>query len=384
MTVRPDIEDLLGRMIRIPSVNPRERAEPAETPLAEFVAAWAEEHGMRARLGEVADGRANVLVTLDGDSAETVLLETHLDTVETAGMTVDPYEPTIKDGLLYGRGACDAKGPLAVFLGAMAALAAGGPRPRTVVLAGVVDEEHVYRGVQAMRREFAEQGIAPAGAVVGEPTSLRMVTAHKGCMRCRITARGPGGHSSEPWGKTNPITTAARIAAYLADEYAPALDALARPLVGPPSLAVTMIDGGSGPNVLPESATLTLDRRTVAGEDPHEVWRELRGLLLARFPDGVEVAEPHVVDYALETDPESAFVRGFADVLGASGHDPAPKGVGHGTDASKIALDGVPAVVFGPGAIAQAHTPAEFVPLDELHAARDVIEALLRRTGGDR
>ncbi|GAA2456308.1 acetylornithine deacetylase [Actinomadura vinacea] len=377
----PEIEDLLGRMIRIPSVNPRERAEPAETPLAEFVADWAEGNGMRASLSEVADGRRNVLVTLDGDGAETVLLETHLDTVETDGMTVDPYEPVVKDGLLYGRGSCDAKGPLAVFMTAMAALARGGPRPYTVVLAGVVDEEHVYRGVQAMRREFAERGVAPIGAVVGEPTSLRMVTAHKGCMRCRITARGPGGHSSEPWGKTNPITTAARIAAYLADEYAPALDALARPLVGPPSLAVTMVEGGSGPNVLAERATLTLDRRTVAGEDPHEVWRELRDRLLSRWPDGVEVADPHVVDYALETDPDSAFVRGFADVLRTAGHEPAPKGVGHGTDASKIAMDAVPSVVFGPGAIAQAHMPAEFVPLDELHAARDVVEALLRREG---
>ncbi|AUS81331.1 acetylornithine deacetylase [Actinoalloteichus sp. AHMU CJ021] len=369
-----DVVDLVSQLIRIPSVNPRGRAEPAETPLAEFVADWARRHGMTADLHEVLDGRYNVVVTVPGDSADTILLETHLDTVETEGMTVPPFEPTIRDGLLYGRGSCDAKGPLAVFLTAMAELAAGGPRPHTVTLAGVVDEEHIYRGVLALR----DQGINPVGAVIGEPTSLRMVTAHKGCMRCRITARGPGGHSSEPWGKTNPITTAARIVDYLADEYAPALDAKARPLVGPPSLAVTMIDGGSGPNVLPESTTLTIDRRTVAGEDPHQVWGELRDELLRRWPEGVDVAEPHIVDYALETDPEDPFVRSVASVLAGAGHNPEAKGVGHGTDASKIALDGVPCVVFGPGAIAQAHTPAEFVPLDELHAARKVVGELLR------
>jgi acetylornithine deacetylase len=375
----PDVEELLAQLIRIPSINPRGRAEPAETPVAEFVAEWARGHGMAADLHEVVDGRCNVVVTLPGDSPETVLLETHLDTVETEGMTVAPFAPTVADGRLYGRGACDAKGPLAVFLTAMAALARRGPRPHTVVMAGVVDEEHVYRGVLGLRDQGVTTTGPVVGAVVGEPTSLRMVTAHTGCMRCRITARGPGGHSSEPWGRVNPIATLAEVVDHLTGKYAPALEALARPLVGPPSLAVTMIEGGTGPNVLPESATLTVDRRTVAGEDPHAVWRDLRQDLLTRWPEHLEVAEPHIVDHALETDPGDPFVRAVGEVLREAGHDPEPKGVGHGTDASKIAWDGVPCVVFGPGAIAQAHTPAEFVPLAELHAARGVVDALLRR-----
>ncbi|APU16565.1 MULTISPECIES: M20 family metallopeptidase [Actinoalloteichus] len=376
-----DVEELLAQLIRIPSVNPRGRAEPAETPLAEFIADWARAHGLTATLHEVLDGRKNVLVTLPGESAETILLETHLDTVETEGMTVEPFEPTVVDGLLYGRGSCDAKGPLAVFLTAMADLAASGePRPHTITLAGVVDEEHVYRGVLGLREAGVTTTGPVIGAVIGEPTSLRMVTAHKGCMRCRITARGPGGHSSEPWGRTNAIATAARIVDYLTDEYAPSLDAQARPLVGPPSLAVTMLSGGTGPNVLPESATLTIDRRTVAGEDPHAVWRDLREKLLARWPAGVEIAEPHIVDYALETSADAPFVQAVARVLAAAGQNPEPKGVGHGTDASKIAWDDIPCVVFGPGAIAQAHTPAEFVPLSELNAARGVIDALLRQS----
>lgn len=370
---------MLAQLIRIPSVNPRGRAEAAETQLAEFVAGWAQVHGMEANLHEVVDGRCNVVVTLPGDSAETILLETHLDTVETEEMTVEPFEPTVANGLLYGRGSCDAKGPLAVFLTAMAGVATKGPRPHTITLAGVADEEHLYRGVLGLR----EQGITTTGpvigAVIGEPTSLRMVTAHKGCMRCHITARGPGGHSSEPWDRVNPIVTTAGIIDYLTSEYVPSLDALARPLVGPPSLAVTMINGGIAPNVLPESATLTIDRRTVAGEDPHAVWRDLKKRLLIRWPDHVEIAEPHIIDYALETNPADPFVRAFGHVLAQAGHDPEPKGVGHGTDASKIAWDDVPCVVFGPGAIAQAHTPDEFVPLSELHAAREVLDALLRQ-----
>ncbi|MFC3996094.1 M20/M25/M40 family metallo-hydrolase [Nocardiopsis sediminis] len=378
-----DVVDLVSDMVRIPSINPRGRPEPAETPLAEFVAGWARAHGMHAELREVQDGRCNVVVTLPGDGPETLLLETHLDTVEVEGMSVPAHEPGVRAGLLYGRGACDAKGPLAVFLAAMADLAAAGPRPYTVVLAGVVDEEHLYRGVVALR----DYGLDPVGAIVGEPTSLRLVTAHKGCMRCRITTRGPGGHSSEPWGKTNAIAFAAEVVDHLAGEHAARLDADVRPLVGPPSLAVTMIEGGSGPNVLPDRAVITIDRRTVAGEDPHEVWAALRAELVQRWPEGLEVAEPHVVDYALQTDPDLPLVREFAGALAAAELNPSARGVGHGTDASKIALDGVPCVVFGPGSIAQAHMPDEYVPVADLHTARSVLVDVLRRPlsrGGSR
>ncbi len=159
------LEALLKQLVRIPSVNPRNEARPAETALAEFVAEWAERRGMTAELHEVVDGRCNVLVTVPGDSADALLLETHLDTVETTGMSVEPFEPTVTDGVLHGRGACDAKGLLAVLLAALDELARTGPRPHTVTLACVIDEEHHYRGVQALRR----RGLPALGAVVANP-----------------------------------------------------------------------------------------------------------------------------------------------------------------------------------------------------------------------
>ncbi|MGH3098559.1 MAG: M20/M25/M40 family metallo-hydrolase [Streptosporangiales bacterium] len=329
---------------------------------------------MRATTHEVLDGRCNVLVTVPGNGPGSVLLETHLDTVEVEGMSVAPYEPVVDEERLYGRGSCDAKASLAAFMLALERLVSGGPRPNTVVLAAVVDEEHRYRGVTALR----EHGLAFDGAIVGEPTSLRMVVAHKGCMRCRITASGAGGHSSEPWGKVNAIELAAEVVRYLRDEYVPRLDRSAHAFVGRPSCAVTTVDGGSGPNVLPASCSLSIDRRTVPGEDPHQTWESLRADIEARWPDQVTVAPPDVVDYALATDPNDPFVRAVATSLRTGGCDAEPQGVGHGTDASKIALDGVPAVVFGPGAIADAHTHAESVPLSQVDTAVDVVEHLLR------
>jgi acetylornithine deacetylase len=370
-----DPAQLLEQLVTIPSVNPRGQAHPAETPLAEHIARWAASHGFDAQVTPVRDGRANVIVTLPGDSDDVVLLESHLDTVEVDGMSVEPFALTVTDGRAYGRGACDAKGQLAVFMAAMERVAAQGRPSRTVVLAGVVDEEHQYIGVQDLRARLPR---TPVVAVVGEPTSLRMVVAHKGCMRCRITVKGDAGHSSEPWGKRNSIALAGDVVAHLQSSgYQESLAAAAQPLVGPPSLAVTMIEGGTAPNILPESCTLTIDRRTGAGEDPHAVWEDLVRDLRERWQDAVEVAEPHIVDYALGA-ASSPELDALTAVLTRHGLASEPVGVGHGSDASKIALDGVPCVVFGAGDIAKAHTADEYVPLDQLETACAVITDFIR------
>ncbi|MFC9427698.1 M20 family metallopeptidase [Streptomyces sp. NPDC056987] len=388
---------MLSELIAIPSVNPREEAVAAETRLAQFVAEYCRRLGMTARLDEVTDGRCNVVATMPGRRTdEWILLETHLDTVETEGMTLDPFTAHIRDGRLYGRGACDAKGPLAAFLSALARIAASGhPAERTVVLAGAIDEEHRYQGVTHLLGTGAEtnptgdggEGFAArcVGAVVGEPTGLALVVAHKGVMRCRIVAQGPGGHSSLPEGRINPVETIAEVVRYLRDEVATRLTARRQPLVGPPTLVVTQISGGSGPNVLPERCEITIDRRTVGGEEPTQVWRELKDELENRFPGRVEVAPPHVVDYALPAQDEGAGAAFSAEVgraLAAHGLDPAGIGVGHGTDASKICRTGVPSVVFGPGTMAEAHTPGEFIELGQLATATDVLVTLLTTGSG--
>ncbi|MEU5838756.1 M20 family metallopeptidase [Streptomyces diacarni] len=385
-------EALLAELIAVPSVNPRESALPAETPLAEFVADYCRRLGMTARLDEVTDGRCNVVATLPGRRTdECVLLETHLDTVETEGMTVAPFTAQVRDGRLYGRGACDAKGPLAAFLSALARIAASGhPPERTVVLVGAIDEEHRYQGVthllareaggSAAHEGGSRIGPRPVGAVVGEPTSLCLVVAHKGVMRCRIAATGPGGHSSLPQGRVNPVETLAEVVGYLRDEVAPRLAARHEPLVGAPTLVVTQISGGSGPNVLPERCEVTIDRRTVGGEEPEQVWRALKDELEGRFSGPVEVAEPHVVDYALPAQDDGAaadFTARVGSALAAHGLDPVGVGVGHGTDASKICRTGIPSVVFGPGSMTEAHTPGEFLDLAQLEAATDVLTTLL-------
>ncbi|MBZ3904103.1 MULTISPECIES: M20/M25/M40 family metallo-hydrolase [Streptomyces] len=365
------VEELLRDLVRIPSVNPRDGAgDGGETAVAAYVRDWLAERGVPAELHEVLPGRCNVVAVVPGRSEEAVLLETHLDTVETDGMTVGPYDGEVGDGRLYGRGACDAKGPLAAFLLAVAELAAGEPPPRTVVLAGVCDEEHAYRGVLGLLDTL--RGRVVVGAVVGEPTALVPAVAHKGVVRYTVRTTGRAGHSSRPEEAVNAITLMGPVLAHLADR-PPAVPP--HPLLGPATRSVTRIRGGTGPNTIAGSCEADVDRRTLPGEDPDTVWRDDRAELAVL---GAEVDPPFTVDPALDTRPDAEIVTALCRALAGHGRPAEARGMPFGTDASKLARAGVPSVVFGPGSVADAHAAAESVALADVELAARIVVAAVR------
>lgn len=375
---------LLTELIAIPSVNPRGRPEPAEAAAARQVAAWGRHLGLEVRTTDVVDGRPNVVLTLPGrdPSAGWVLLESHLDTVELpAG--IGPPVAVVDAGRVAGRGACDAKGAVATMVAALARLAPGGPAAPvvgpTIRLAAVVDEEHHYRGVLALLAELESDGLLPScrGAVVGEPTGLTVVAAHKGVLRCRLVAEGPGGHSSLGHAADNPVVSLARAITVLDQHAAGLVGPSASPLVSGGSLAVTMIGGGLGENSIPPRCEAVLDRRLAPGEDPAVAWRAIRDLLAAHAPT-VRVEPAHTVDPSLCTDPGHPFVRALLAVTAAGGGRPDPIGASWGSDASKLAARGIPAVVWGPGSIDQAHTDGEFVGIDQLERGVVMLVEFLR------
>ena len=381
-TTNADATALLADLVAIPSVNPRGRAEPAETAVAQHIVDWCTSHGITARLSEVVDGRCNVIATVPGqDRGSAVLFESHLDTVEVEHMTTPPFTATVRDGRLHARGACDAKGPLAAFLIALRDVArAPQPPPQTVIVTGVTDEEDAYQGVLRLLEDLeGDDTPTVRGAVVGEPTDLRAVVAHKGVMRCRIVASGPGGHSSRPWGLENPIETIAQVVTFLAEDVTPLMDAQPHPLVGPASLVPSLISGGTGPNTVPNECAVSIDRRTLPGEDPEQVWRELRDRIEDRFGSRVRVEPPFLTDLSLENDPDDPFLAGVRETLTAAGRDGEAIGTGWGSDASKIAAAGIPSLVLGPGSIQDAHTPDESIDLTELAHAVDIARAVMQR-----
>jgi len=376
-----DPVSLLTTLVAVPSVNPRGRHEPAEAAVAARFAELGRSLGLTVTTMPVLDGRPNVVVTLPGSHpTEWVLLESHLDTVELpAGQ--DRPTAVVAEGRVVGRGACDAKGSLAMFLAALARLApaAGGParvRP-TVRLAAVIDEEHHYRGVLDLLDRPAAPLSDCLGAVVGEPTGLEVVAAHKGVIRCRVVADGPGGHSSLGQQADNPVVAVARAIAILDHHAGSLVGPSSTPLVSGGTLAVTMVTGGLGENSIPPRCEAVLDRRLAPGEDATASWRAIRDLLAAQAPQ-VRVTEPHVVDPSLATDPDLPFVRSLLATVGRHGGSTDAVGASWGSDASKIAARGVPTVVWGPGSIEQAHTDGEYVEITQLERGTAMLMDFLR------
>jgi acetylornithine deacetylase len=366
---------LLQRLVAIPSVNPRDTDSPAEAGMADFVAAWLRGAGVEVEIQTVLPGRPNVLGRVRGrDRSRIVLLESHLDTVEIDGMTASPFGAEIREGRLYGRGACDAKGPLAAMMLALAALARDAPPPVDVMLAGVMDEEHRYRGVTAL----LERGEPFAAAIVGEPTDLDLIIAHKGCVRFTVTTHGRACHSSNPWEGDNAIMGMADLLAFIRRAIEPEALATVHARVGPATVCVSLIQGGSAVNSVPATCTIYLDRRTLPGEEPLAVWAGYRDRLQAIAPGKITVCEPYLVDYAMDTDPASPIVRALEGAARGIGRPAAVRGVSYGTDASKLARAGIPSIVFGPGSIRQAHSADEWIELRQVEEAATILVRTIR------
>jgi acetylornithine deacetylase len=362
--------DLLQQLVSIPSINPRGKEVPAEAKMAEAVAAWLRARGISAEIDPVLPGRPNVLARVPGrDRSRTLLLESHLDTVEVDGMTIDPFGGAVRDGNLHGRGACDDKGSLTAMMLALARLAQGPPPPLDVALVGAMDEEHQFRGVAhlvARDRNFV-------AAIVGEPTELDLITAHKGVLRFTVTTRGRACHSSTPWEGENAIYRMTEVLDCVRRKLEPAAMAKSHPAVGAATWCASIIHGGVAVNTVPEACVIHLDRRTLPGEEPADAYAEAKTALEALGPAWVVVGEPYLVDHALETDPRSPIVQTLGGAVRRAGFPGAIRGVNYGTDASKTARAGIPSVVFGPGSIRQAHSADEFIELRQVEAAVSIL-----------
>ena len=389
----PTVIDLLSRMVSINSVNASMAATPGEAEMAHFVADLGRSAGLDVSLQEALPNRPNVFLRLpaterSGDSPRRILFDTHLDTVPIDSMP-NALTPRLDGGRMYARGACDTKGAVAAALWALLQLAETQPRRNAeVCLLGSVDEEYQKRGVT-----FAvANGLRADAAVVGEPTGLRPVIAHKGAVRWKITTHGKAAHTSRPENGVNAIYQMVEVVECLRERLEPALAAQTHPLLTPPTLTVAQVEGGTGANIVPELCTITIDRRTLPTEDPEAILRGVDALLAdltSKRPDvRLERQAPFLAERGLETAPDAAVVqltqRACAAVLGERA-DVTPVGVPYGTDATQLGgVAGIPTVVLGPGDIAQAHSADEWVELRQVEQAGQIyLRMMARFVAGD-
>lgn len=379
----PQVLTWLEKLIAIDTTS-----RDSNLPLIELVADHARSLGLDPQVFSNPDGRkANLLITVPDAAGRTdggIMLSGHSDVVPTDGQvwTTDPYTLTERDGLLYGRGVTDMKGFDAVAVNALAALVAQ-PLSRPVHVGLSYDEEIGCVGAQPFVDAMKRVGVLPDIVFVGEPTSMRMIRAHKSINLVEVTFHGVPAHSSLTSSGVNAIEHAASLVRYWRDQAdhwrteGPYDDAFP---VAYTTGSVNLFNGGNGVNIVPETATVTLEFRSIAATDDRAVLdavvaycRELEEQMRAEHAEAsVEVAIVCETT-GLDTDEDAPAVK-----LGQElGLDVQPDKVTYGTEAGIYADGGMSAVVCGPGDIAQAHKPDEFVDPDQLAQCEAFVSRLV-------
>lgn len=370
---------LLRDLVALPSINPMGRDLPADLIHEHRVTAYLEKFfrglGVDCQRQAVAPGRDNIVARCDVPGADrTLLFEAHQDTVPVDGMTIDPFGSRIEGNRLYGRGACDIKGGMAAMLAAFARIVKEKPRGAAhLIMACTVDEEHTFLGVQ----ELMKRGVKADFAVVAEPTLLNIVHAHKGVARWKLGTTGRSCHSSAPEQGINAIYRMGKVLTVI-ERFAEELrGSRTDPLLGPPTISVGRIEGGSSVNTVPDRCQIEIDRRVIPGEKPEDTPGQLRTFLeRAGIDVALEMTPLYINAPALSPMGSEALVQRLGAAINAVRGRHTVHPVPYGTDASTIAEGGVPAVVFGPGDIAQAHTCDEWIDLDQLNEASEILHRL--------
>jgi acetylornithine deacetylase len=321
-------------------------------------------------------------------------------------MTVEPFSATRINRRVYGRGACDVKGPMAAMLTALKAAYANPAATRpNILLACTVNEECGFTGARALAGIWGEgrqdssaasciedggltlskvKSLRPSAALVAEPTDMNVIVAHRGVIRWQCTVQGRAAHSSRPEAGANAIYAMTRVVQTIEEYHRHELAGRPPdPLCGPPTACVTTIQGGTGPNTIPDRAVIDIDRRLCPDESPDTAYRELIdyvGSQVELDECRIEHSLPWMQSRGLECDQNQAWAQRLVELVRSLGIGAKLQGAVYGTDAASIAAAGIPTAVLGPGSIAQAHTADEWIAEDQLAVGA---EAYYRIAMGD-
>lgn len=375
--------DWITRLCRIDTTS-----RGSNTALVDLVASEFRRLGIEPQLFDSPDGLKQGLVATvpaaDGTTSGGVVISGHTDVVPVDGQqwASDPFDPQVRDGRLHGRGAVDMKGYLGVAMHLLPQMVAARLK-EPIHFALSYDEELGCRGGDAIVAQINELGLAPRAALVGEPTMMQVVRAHKSVCYARVRFTGVESHSSLTTHGVNAIEYAAELVAWWRtvvdgwkaegpfDEAYP---------ISHSTGGVNQFTGGTAGNIVPGQAELVLEFRTVPGNEPEEVLEGLHRVcdqLRSRMQSENAAADVEVTVDAmapgLDTGPEEYVVQ-LATQLGGI---PSQKKEAYATEAGQFARGGIPAVVCGPGDIEQAHKADEFVALDQVAACERYLGGLI-------
>jgi acetylornithine deacetylase len=364
---------MIDRLIGFPTVS-----RDSNLGLIEWVRDYLHSHGAKIRLTQDATGKkANLFATLGDSPKPGLILSGHTDVVPVDGQNwdTDPFLVTERNGKLFARGSADMKGFIGIILAQAPQFVAALNNNRLdapLHYALSYDEEVGCLGVRGLIRDLQENGIRPAGCVVGEPTSMQPIIAHKGTHRFRCAVHGREAHSSYVTHGVNAIEYAARLVVYIrqiADRLAQIEQRDYGFTVPYSTLSTGLIRGGIAANVVPKDCEFHFDMRTLPQASPDALYQEIRTYaeVLAREMQAIDPQSGIDLVWASETvglaaSETDAIVRWAMQI---SNNSSVGK-VSYGTEAGLFQKMGVPTVICGPGDIADAHRPNEFVALEQL------------------
>ncbi len=364
------VRNLLATLVKIPSVNENkhhgDRAE-AERAVSDYVETYLRRIGMTVRRFPHAPGRDNIVAHWPEQTGNsTFAFQAHMDTVSVKNMSIDPFAAEVSDGKVWGRGTCDTKGALAAYLAALSIA-----RERSldfvdkVYFVATVAEETGCKGAESL----VESGFKVDAIAVGEPTGCKVITAHKGTCWARLEAEGRSCHGSLPHLGHNAIYAMAKAMSFIQDDYISSLTEQVHRLLGSPTLSVGRIDGGVAANIVPAYCHADLDFRTLPGLQSQSVHDGfLKRLRQAVTDESYTLTNIHTQP-GMDTPADDPWVVNLLHAASRHTGQAKPEGVNYYADSGPFHAAGMACILFGPGDIAQAHTAAEFLELDELYRA---------------
>jgi acetylornithine deacetylase len=367
--------EILERLVGFPSV-----VGTANGDIAGWIADYLDSHGAKVSLLAGPEGdRANLFASFGPTDASGYILSGHMDVVPAGEpeWSSDPFTLRAEGERLYGRGTTDMKGFLATVLAAAPAFSSMALK-RPVHIAFSYDEEAGCRGVPHLIARLPELCAKPAGAIIGEPSNLRAVRAHKGKAAARITIRGRSGHSSRPDQGVNAVHLMTGIMAKAVETAQALTQGPFEATFEPPysSLQIGTVKGGQAINIIPDLCAIELEARAIAGVSPLALLQPVRDGVEALAAEGIDIEWAPMSDYpALSLAADAPLVKLLEELTGA----PCIAAVSYGTEAGLFQAAGIDAIICGPGDIGRAHKPDEFITAGELSACQSMLETLANR-----
>ena len=377
--------ELIDRLISIDTTSNR-----SNLPLIEFVRHYLAEIGVESHLTHDESGeKANLFASLGPTDRPGIILSGHTDIVPVASQnwTVDPYSVTRKDERLYGRGTADMKAYIAVSLAFAKVFRERGMQV-PVHYALSYDEEVGALGVPRLIEDMLNRVAMPIACIVGEPSYMNVVKAHKGKIVCRAEFKGVEAHSGVAHIGANAIEAAGKTIAYVSEmgrrfrDEGPHDEEFEDPKYT--TVQICMVNGGTAVNIVPNFASFDFDIRHLPSQDPYDILADIRDFMertalpeLRRVSDETEakvIIHPGGA-IALDTNEDDQVIRLAKALTGTS----ETHKVGFGTEAGYFQQAGIPTVVCGPGHIDQAHQPDEFVEMEQIELCERFFRNLSER-----